>query len=347
MKKLSVLILSDDEAFSRNAGYYFRSHYSDEIRLMFCNTEEDILEFIKNNNVNLLLSDEGFENKIPEKAERYCTLGFLKGTSGHTIKNKSFCKYISGEELYKNIIFLCSEGAEDYWNDGNASGVPIYSFVSVNGCGATTLAISFAYSRVLKGEKVLFVGLDGLTDYSSLFSTYTEKGLSDIIYAVKSKNANVSMVAKSVTSKSEDGINFIDRCRLYDDINELTDEEVFGMLEKISSDEYDVIILDVNYFIESVWKYSAERSCAIYAVSRNEEISLRKTNNLMDSIVAKDFRDETDTSEKITCILNRSKSDEPCFELKCENIIYIPPVSARDYNSLIKQIGECSCWNEM
>lgn len=221
----------------------------------------------------------------------------------------------------------------------------VYTFISVNGCGATTLSVSFAYRLAKEGKKVLFIGLDGLSDYKGIFASSSERGLSDIILALKSKSASVSVTARSVVNQGE--VFFIDKCRCFDDIYEIDDSETTTLFDKIAScDKFDAVVLDISPAFLNVWNYAAKRSRYIFCVTMNRTSSIAKTNNFIETVKVRDFRNSTDASSLLRILVNRTSSTEPTAEISSDKIAFVQRYSADNYNELTSRIAADSVWSE-
>ncbi|MGN0656028.1 MAG: hypothetical protein ACI4KR_04485, partial [Ruminiclostridium sp.] len=259
-------------------------------------------------------------------------------------EKRTILKYTSAPALYNTLLFIFSRyvGAD---SDSAVAGTGnIYTFISANGCGATSLAMAFAENLSEKGKKVLFLGLDGFSDYASMLSVPSGRGLSDVIMSLKSKNVNISLTAKSVTNKGK--FSFIDKCRCPDDIYELDSSEINYMFNKITdSDSYDAVVLDISFFYTELWAYAAENSKLIFAVAANNFSAISKTNNLIDTIKIRDFRNGTNAYDKLSVIVNKCSSGKAVAELDCPRVGYLPKYSANDYSSMLSKISADALWS--
>lgn len=343
MKKMSVLIISEDKDYCSAVGKYFRNHYSETVIIITCSSLNNISDYIRNNNITIILSEEDFYQKVKEIVNERCIVCKL-------VENKTsseeylILKYISASSLYNELLFLYSKLSSE---TGTSSiGVEnLYTFISVNGCGATTLSVSFAKRLAKEGKKVLFLGLDGLSDYSAIFGSNSERGLSDIILALKSKTSNVSMTAKSVTCFDE--VYFIDKCRCADDIYEIDSAETEQLLNTIcSSDRFDAVVMDISFAYTNIWNYVSKYSKCIFCITTNRTASIAKTNNFIETVKIRDFRNNTEAIQKVSVIVNRSTSIQPVAEINSEHIVYIQRYSSENYKGLTEKIAEDSVWND-
>lgn len=341
MKKMSVLILSDDSDYRNNVIGYFRKHYNNEVLIAGCTALENISEYIRNNNISIILADEELYSAAK-------TLVGEKTTVCHLVSGKSsgedntVSKYISAPLLYNELLFIYSKIISDTKSCvGNANS--IYTFISVNGCGATTLSASFARRLASEGKKVLYLGLDGLSNYNAAFLSPSERGLSDIILALKSKGANIPMTAKSVTFN--DGVAFIDKCRCADDFYELNDEETELLFDGIiSSDDYDAVVMDISFAYTNIWNYISKYSSEIICVSTNRSSAIAKTNSFIETVKIRDVRNSTEAFSKLSVIVNRTASQQLVAELGCERIGFLQRYTADDYKTLTDKISHDELW---
>lgn len=344
MKKMSVLIVSSDEDYCRNVMRYFKRHYNDSVMIMVCDTPQYAVEYIRNNGVAIVLTDDSFTKDLSSAVKDRCEIYTLVEKNG-TEEQKTFSKYISAPQIYKDLLYIYSKSISDEDEIRNVSAVPIYAFISVNGCGATTLSASFAKYLAGNGRKVLYLGLDGLSDYSAILSMTSQKGLSDIIMALKARTGNASLAAKSVTVQGD--VNFIDKCRNADDLYELSESETETLLDKIiGSDEYGAVVLDLSFAYPQLWNYCAKRATAIFAVTVNMPSSITKTNNFIETLKIRDFRKETDAYGKLSVLVNKTGSDKPNLEINCSKLYFVPRHSANDYTELTNKLSGEKVWKE-
>ncbi len=339
---MSVLIISKDTDYCSAVAKYFRLHYSEDVLIVTCSSTSNINEYIRNNNISIILADEEFCGEASALDVKCAVCRLVENKEEDD--EKSVCKYISAPSLYNELLFIYSKYAADDKNGFGAAGNFI-AFISVNGCGATTLSVGYAKRLAAEGKKVLYLGLDGLSDYCSIFSSEQGRGLSDIILALKSKSGSVSMVAKSATHQGE--VCFIDKCRCADDICEVDDEETSILFSKIiSSDNYDAVVADISFANMNVWKYVAKNAARIFCVTSNKTSAIAKTNNFIETVKIRDYRNNTDSFSRLGVIVNRCSSGQPAAQISCERLVFIQRYSADDYTVLTSKISKDEAWNE-
>lgn len=339
---MSVLIISKDTDYCSAVAKYFRLHYSEDVLIVTCSSTSNITEYIRNNNISIILADEEFCGEASASAGKCAVCRLVENKEEDD--EKSVCKYISAPSLYNELLFIYSKYSADDKNSFGAAG-NLIAFISVNGCGATTLSVAYARRLATEGKKVLYLGLDGLSDYCSIFSAEQGRGLSDIILALKSKSGSVSMVAKSTTHQGE--VCFIDKCRCADDICEVDDEETNLLFSKIiSSDKYDAVVADISFANMNVWKYVAKNAAHIFCVTLNKTSAISKTNNFIETVKIRDYRNNTDSFSRFSVIVNRCGSGQPTAQLECEKLSFVQRYSAEDYSSLTSKISKDEAWNE-
>ena len=339
---MSVLIISTDTDYCSAVAKYFKMHYLDEILIVTCSSLSNINEYIKNNNISIILAEEEFYNDAAASAGKCVVYKLVE--SKEAGDNNAVCKYISAPSLYNELLFIYSKCTADEGGSFNTAG-NLVAFISVNGCGSTTLSVAYAKRLAQAGKKVLYIGLDGLSDYCSIFSVEQNRCLSDIILALKSKSSNVSMVAKAATHQGE--VCFIDKCRRSDDIYEIDDEETSALFSKlISSDNYDAVVADISFAYMNLWKYVAKNAGHIFCVTTNRTSSIAKTNNFIETVEFRDYSNGTEAFSNMSIIVNRSSSNQPVAPIECEKLAFIPRSSAEDYSGLTEKISKEDAWKE-
>ena len=155
----------------------------------------------------------------------------------------SIRKYVPAENLMKEIISLCAEnirgGIREKADSGN-----IHFVVYADGSGLTNpLGPAMAGVLAKSGKQVFYINLDELSDTDSYFTGTNSKGLSEMLYYVKSNKSNLAMKAEACTSKDmESGVYFMKGQNNPDDTASLSPSECEALIQSIRACCDDIVI---------------------------------------------------------------------------------------------------------
>ncbi len=259
---------------------------------------------------NVILIGEEFASK-PLNISPGTAAAYLSQTdAGRQINGRqSFCKYRSGETIYKYILTLYSEvSSSTAASDGN---IRILSFMDANGgAGATTAAAAMSFRLAGMGKKVLYLSLDKLSDSSKLFSDNTGIGtMSDLIsdtFSESGKISNLAARAASLIVTDSSGVNFFHDCKRACDFDELTEDGLNKIFRTIAgSEQFDYIILDGNIFDSRVFRLILENSGRIFLLTENNASANGKLVRVLECMRAYGARNGKNYAEMLHIIFNR------------------------------------------
>lgn len=256
MTKLRLVIGDRDEKYIKRLSDYITFHYGEKIEI-YSFTELGLLEaFLQKNQVNSVLVGKSFlriRETIPQKTV-FVYLSEGIETENHENMH-TLLKYQSVDALVKEIMSLCSEQISGLFSGkrpGERGRVILFESPA-GGVGTTTIAASCAIYFARQGKKVLYVNLESFGGTEDIFSCEGRFDFGDVIYALMSRKANLSLKLESVVKQDISGVCFIEPCRKPMDLRSLKAEDAVTLFETLSGDGiYDYIIVDRNSGLESL-----------------------------------------------------------------------------------------------
>ena len=167
---------------------------------------------------------------------------------------RAICKFQRVDLIYKQILSIYSENA------GNISGLGmgddscrVITFTSPSGgTGSSTMASSCAVHYAKKGRKVLYLNLEQFGSSDLFFDAEGQFDMSDVIFALKSKKANLAIKLESCVKQDISGVYFYSQTKNPLDMLELNMEEKTRLISEIKlSGVYDIIIVDADFGVDS------------------------------------------------------------------------------------------------
>lgn len=308
MVTIRVLVITDDSEYCHRLAPYFAKHHP-EVKFTFAAPEHDSSDIFANKMCNVALIGEEFLNTSINVPGGVAGAYLTENSSESEINGlRSFCKYKSGETLYRIIVSMFSEVSNVRQFDTQES--KVFAFVGANGgAGATTAAVAFAYRQAARGKKTLYFCYDQFADYKSVMSDNTEgKTLSDLIFIVKSGSGsgNASLKAASMLKNDVSGVKFIENCPDPFEFDNLTLEHMEKMLEIVShSNEFDGIVIDANFYDERLRQLILKKADILFIISENNANANAKLCKLIQYLKVMDMRKRTDICSRCVIILNK------------------------------------------
>ena len=143
----------------------------------------------------------------------------------------SINKYIPAESIMKEILSLCAEKIPGDMNQEKGSGKIIVVFYADGSDVLNPFAQAIPYYKASEGEKVIYLNLDEFSNTDLFFSGNNDRGLSELLYYIKSKKDNLYLKAEACFSTDiATGISFMKGHNNPDDIKKLSLEEITSLI---------------------------------------------------------------------------------------------------------------------
>lgn len=247
--KIRLAILENDEFYLNRITTVINTKYTDKLELCSFTTEEDAYAMLAEQRIDVFLASDMFEidtQKIPAR----CGFAYLVDSVDiQSFRGESaLCKFQKVELIYKQILNLFSEKAAMITGNNAADRGKVILFTGASGgVGCSSVAASCAVYFARKGKRAIYLNLEILGDVDSYFSGEGQGNFSDVIYAVKSRKANLQMKLDSLVKRDPTGTFFFSAPNTALDMMELKAEEIKQIIAELkSSCGYDYIILDMD-----------------------------------------------------------------------------------------------------
>jgi len=187
-------------------------------------------------------------------------------------------KYQRVSMLYKEIVKLYAEKANISFDFGDLKTTRMLAVYSpIGGCGKTTIALAMASKMASYGKNVLYLNLEQLSS-SVCVNPAKEDGLISLVEAVN-ENVNFELKMKGLMKKGINGILYVEGFERIVDYNTVTQEEARNVLDNIrKSDVCDIVIVDMNSYIDNIGRVVFDMANDIIVVERPGELAEQKIN---------------------------------------------------------------------
>lgn len=194
--------------------------YADKLEIYSFTEQEAALDSLESVKIDVLLSNDAFEIDTAGLPKR-CGFAYLADSTDIPMINgqKAICKFQKAELIYKQILGIYSEHSSSISNwksDGASTKAVVFQSVS-GGTGASTMAAG-------------------------------QFDMSDIIYALKSKKANLPLRLESCVKQDPRGVYFFAQPKNALDMFELDCNETMRLISvQQAMNLYDYIVIDSDF----------------------------------------------------------------------------------------------------
>ena len=248
-------------------------------------------------------------------------------------------KYQKIELIYKELLSIFSESSSYNLENTNSTDEKcnIIMFSSAaGGVGCSTLAVASAIHLAKRQKQVLYLNLElfgGAENYLTTQASQSgQSNFDNVIYALKSKRANIPLKIESNTLVSDENVNYFNSSKLSLSIDELTCEDIESLLTEISlMNKYDYVIVDKGLdFNKKTWSI-LEKANKIVLISDGSLISNFKTERALQSLNVLEKKNNAQISQKILIAYNKFSSKNGCSSV----IEFVEMTVVHWYSSII------------
>ncbi len=315
--RIKVAFVDGDKVYLSRLVTTLNAKMSDKLDACSFSDMEYLYEYLEEVKNTVVVVSEDMEvdfTRIPESASfaYLVEMGGIVECKGQ----RAICKYQRIADLYKEILNLFSEKVSvDYKLQTNTDDRSIYLFTSPKGgTGVSTVACAFAARKAREGHKVFYLNLDDFNDTGFYFDEQPRNTMSDVLFAVKSKKANVAMRLESFIQRHSSGIEYFASCPNPYDVFSMSEVDVDTIMrEFLFVQDYEYVIIDINFSMRDVFcKVISEYATKICFISDGSEIAngkIRKSIGVLRmlekerdcNLVGKTYLIYNDMSSRVDC----------------------------------------------
>lgn len=307
--KIKLAILEKDQSYLQRFISVFSTKYADKFQIYSFTDEEVAYSTLNDTKIDVLVASDVFEIDI-KRVPRRCGFAYLVDSLDvETVNNqRAICKFQKVDLIYKQILSIYSENA------GNVAGLKlgddtaqIVAFESVSGgCGGSTIAAACALHFAAQGKKTLYLNLEKFGSADSFFSAEGQFDMSDIIYALKSKKANLALKLESCVKQDPRGVYFYSQSKIALDMLELKVDDIIRLISEIRlTGSYNVIILDLDFSFDSDMLKILRQTHSIIWVGDGSEISNSKLIRAYSALSIIEQNEDVPILNRISLIYNK------------------------------------------
>ena len=324
--KIKLAILERDQSYLNRIVSVFSTKYSDKFEIYSFTNPEVALSTLDNAKIDVLVANDAFDidfTKLPKR----CGFAYLVDSMDvETVNNqRAIAKFQKVDLIYKQILSIYSENA------GSVSGLKlgddsakIIAFESVSGgCGGSTMAAACALHFAAQGKKTLYLNLEKFGSSDSFFSAEGQFDMSDIIFALKSKKANLALKLESCVKQDPRGVYFYSQSKIALDMLELSTDDVMRLINELKlTGSYNAIVLDLDFSIETDALKVLRQMHSIVWVGDGSDISNTKLYRAFNALSTMEQNSDSPITNRLLLIYNKfsNKTSKTLEDIGIKNI---------------------------
>lgn len=310
--KIKLAILENDQIYLGRVSSSFNVKFFDNLIVYAFTNLEMALSAIKENRIDLFLVSDSFDIDTAWLPE---TCGFAYLVDSANIETVRGCpaifKFQKIELIYKQLLGMYAEKSDAVAGTGNGeSGTRVLLFSSPSGgTGTSTVAAAFCRYFSARGKKMLYLDLEKFGSVDCFFSGEGQAGMSDVIYALKSSNPNLSLKLESTVKVDASGVYFYSSAKVALDMLEFRVGEMVRLINVLrASGGYDYIVIDADFDIGQDSSKLLRLVNGIVWVCDGSETANRKIEQAILALSILDKRLNMSATGKLVLLYNRYSS---------------------------------------
>lgn len=306
--KIRLGILDSDIRYVKRLVSFMNINYADKMEIYAFSELDALEEYLAKKRLDIVVAAP---ESIPEGyslPETTALIFFSDSTEIDTIREvRTICKYQKADLIFYEILNIYAEidTTSTYKSKGKYS--PLITFMGASGgVGTTTAAMACAYNLTTLGKNVLYLNCEENGYIDGFLSGGGNDTLSEVLYAVKSRNSNLPLKLESMLCRDETGVSFFRPFKVpldYGDMKAEDLDQIINIINEIGTFNY--IIADTESGNSAKRDVLLNRSEVIFLVGDGTEISNAKLGRLLQCVSLADERDGTSIFTHMQILYNK------------------------------------------
>lgn len=311
--KIKLAILEKDKSYLNRIATAFGSKYADKFEIYSFTDQNTAMDHLDAARIDVLLASDCFDINVGLLPNR-CGFAYLVDSADiDSLKDqRAICKFQKADLIYKQVLMVYSEnvGRIGFKVDGDSGKIIAFTSVS-GGVGASTMAAACALHFAARGSKVLYLNLEKYGSADLFFQGQGQFDMSDVIFALKSKKANLHIKLEGCVKQDPRGVHFFSQSKFALDMMELHTEEILRLLTELNmGSEYDFIILDMDFALDADTMKIFRESHAIVLVGNGTIESNLKTERAYTALTTLESGADVPLMSRMSFLYNKVSSKD-------------------------------------
>lgn len=351
--KIKLAILENDINYLNRIVSVFSTKYADKFQIYSFTNSDLAVNSVISDKIDVFMANDCFEIDVKILPERCSFVYLVNSADIDTIREqRAICKFQKAELIYKQILSVYSE------NVGSITGlkltddeckVTVFSSPS-GGVGTSTVAAAYAVYLAKQNKKVVYLSFEDFGSTDIFFSGEGQFCMSDVIFALKSKRANLALKLESYVKRDVRGVYFFSSAKFSLDMLEFKHEERLQLINELKLlGSYDHMIIDVNFGLDKNNFDYYKTAHNIVIVGDGGEISNVKILNASKALTTIDQSQDIPVVNRFNVLYNRfsSKTGKILDDISFRNIGGFPVYAQATTTQIINQLSNNSVFEKL
>ena len=310
--KIRLAILESDEEYLNRIVTVFNTRFPDRLECYSFTDEAYALSKLVEEKIQVFVASDYFDidtAKIPQN----CGFAyFVDSPEMETLKDHpAICRFQKADLIFRQILSIYAEHAGDYSElKLSEDGCRTIIFASTGGGGGTSImAAACALHFAAQGNKTFYLNLEPFGSADDFFKAEGQFDMSDVIFALKTRKANLAMKLESCVKQDPRGVSFLSAPKLALHMMELTSEETVQLIKQLrSGKKYQYLIVDTGFDLREESMQVLKQGSAIVLVGSGTTTSNTKLHRAVSALAALEQDGNERLSDRIVVAYNRFSS---------------------------------------
>lgn len=306
--KIKLAILEKDRSYLNRIVTAFGTKYADKLEIYSFTDQALAISNLDSVRIDVLLAGDSFEIDVAKLPNR-CGFAYLVDSPEIEMVNnqRAICKFQKADLIYKQILSVYSEKASSitgFKMNGDESKVIAFCSAS-GGVGSSTMAAACAIHYATKGSKTLYLNLEKFGGADVYFNGQGQFDMSDLIFALKSKKANLHIKLESCVKQDPSGVYYYSQPKVALDMMELNTEDILRLISEVKlHGEYDYIILDIDFSLDKESLKILRQAQGIVLVGDGSANSNLKTQRAYEALMLMEQSADAPLTKRVCFVYN-------------------------------------------
>lgn len=262
--KIKLFIVDLDANYLQKLSSVFNSKYSDKLEVYAFTDANIAASQAAMTRVDVVVANSDMKLSADDFPVGCCFIYFTDQMGVNELDGvKAINKYQKADSIYKEILDSYAEEHGNVVGRGKLGETKLIVFCSpAGGTGSSCLAAAFAKKCAASGLKCLYLNLEKYGCSDMFFSGEGIHTFSDVIYAMKSRKANLELKLESTVKQDASGVYFYAGTINAMDMQELSGAEMLELVDTIvKKASYNYVFLDIDYNasddVISIWNLAS------------------------------------------------------------------------------------------
>ena len=328
--KIKLAVLERDESYRKRIVSILSTRFAESLEMYSFTGLEVAMNMLDSAKIDVLLADDSFSVDVGQLPRR-CAFAYLVESADIETMNGQpvVFKYQKVDLIYKQVLNLYAEKSGEVSGLRMGSGdCKIVVFGSASGgTGSSSIAAACAIHFSEQGHRVLYLNLERFGDARVFFSADGQYDMSDVVFTVKSKKANLALKLESCVRCDPCGVFFFAGPKIALDLMEMdADEKLLIVSELSSTGAYDRIVIDCDFALTKGDLALYQQAHSIVLVGDGSEISNEKTAQAYHALEIMEQNADAPIRQRMRLIYNKfsNKTSELLPDIGLESLGGIP-----------------------